>query len=60
MSVYAAKDADAEPDDARLTHTVEGGDYTGVAAGSVNVVVEDTEKDSRAVYVDSQPAAHPP
>ena len=54
VSVYAAKDADAEPDDARLTHTVHGGDYTGVAAGSVNVTVEDAEENSRAVSVEPQ------
>ena len=32
MTVYAGEDFDAENDTATLTHTVRGGDYTGVAA----------------------------
>ena len=47
VTVYAGKDPDAEVDTATLTHTVRGGDYTGVAAAAVEVEVE--EADGRGV-----------
>ena len=49
VTVYAGEDFDAEPDSATLTHTVRGGDYTGVSAGTVAVTV--TDPDTRGVRV---------
>ena len=49
VTVYAGEDLDAENDTATLTHTVRGGDYTGVAAATVSVVVDDN--DTRGVTV---------
>ena len=40
VTVYAGVDFDAEPDTATLTHTLRGGDYTGVPAESVEVAVD--------------------
>ena len=40
VTVYAGVDFDAEPDTATLTHTLRGGDYTGVPAESVEVTVD--------------------
>ena len=45
--MYAGKDPDAEDDTATLTHTVQGADYTGVAAAAVEVKV--SEADTRGV-----------
>ncbi len=49
VTVYAGEDLDAEDDTATLTHTVRGGDYTGVAADPVSVTVGDN--DTRGVTV---------
>ena len=49
VSVFAGEDFDAEIDRTDLTHTVRGGDYTGVAAGTVTVT--STENDMRGVTV---------
>ena len=49
VTVYAGEDLDAENDTATLTHTVRGGDYTGVAANTVSVTVDDN--DTRGVTV---------
>ena len=49
VRVFAGEDFDAEIDRADLTHTVRGGDYTGVAAGTVTVTSE--ENDERGVTV---------
>ena len=49
VRVFAGEDFDAEIDRADLTHTVRGGDYTGVAAGTVTVTSE--ENDVRGVTV---------
>ena len=49
VTVYAGEDLDAENDSATLTHTVRGGDYTGVAADTVSVTVDDN--DTRGVTV---------
>ena len=49
VTVFAGEDFDAEIDRADLTHTVRGGDYTGVAAGTVTVTSE--ENDVRGVTV---------
>ena len=49
VTVFAGEDFDAEDDTAKLTHTVQGGDYTGVSAPSVDVSVDDT--DDRGVTV---------
>ena len=61
VNVYAGEDFDAEIDKVTLTHTVQGGDYTGVQANSETartdgrvdstVVVTVTENDSRGVTV---------
>ena len=51
VTVYAGEDLDADDDTATLTHTVRGGDYTGVAASPVSVTVDDN--DDRGVTVDS-------
>ena len=61
VSVFAGEDFGAENDTATLTHTVRGGDYTGVqanseavrTAGRVNstVVVTVTDNDTRGVTV---------
>ena len=44
VTVFAGEDFDAENDTARLTHTVRGGDYTGEAAASVSVTVDDNDE----------------
>ena len=49
VTVYAGEDLDADDDTATLTHTVRGGDYTGVAASTVSVTVDDN--DDRGVTV---------
>ena len=49
VTVFAGEDFDAEIDMADLTHTVRGGDYTGVAAGTVTVTSR--ENDLRGVTV---------
>ena len=53
VTVFAGEDFDGEDDTATLTHTVRGGDYTGVsvtpAPGTVTVTVEDN--DPRGVTV---------
>ena len=49
VTVYAGEDLDADDDTATLTHTVRGGDYTGVAADTVSVAVDDN--DERGVTV---------
>ena len=63
VSVFAGEDFDAENDTATLTHTVRGGDYTGVQANSQaartadpprvdsTVVVTVTDNDTRGVTV---------
>ena len=53
VRVYAGEDFDAEDDTTTLTHTIRGGDYTGVSATppTVSVMVEDN--DSRGVEVSS-------
>ncbi len=47
VTVFAGEDFDAETDEAILTHTVRGGDYTGVAVsptpGTVSVTVTDND-----------------
>ena len=45
VNVYAGEDFDAEDDSATLTHTIRGGDYTGVSAtpGTVSVMVDDND-----------------
>ena len=43
VSVYAGEDLDADDDTGTLTHTVRGGDYTGVAADTVSVTVDDND-----------------
>ena len=53
VTVYAGEDLDADDDTATLTHSVQGGDYTGVAAGTVSVAVDDN--DTQGVTV--QPTA---
>ena len=53
VTVFAGEDFDAEDDTATLTHTVRGGDYTGVSVspppGTVSVTVDDN--DDRGVAV---------
>ena len=49
VTVFAGEDFDAEVDRTDLTHTVRGGDYTGVAAGTVTVTSDD--EDERGVTV---------
>ena len=53
VTVFAGEDFDAENDTATLTHTVRGGDYTGVSVspppGTVSVTVRDN--DNRGVAV---------
>ena len=49
VTVFAGEDFDAEIDRTDLTHTVRGGDYTGVAAGTVTVTSD--ENDERGVTV---------
>ena len=51
VTVYAGEDLDADDDTATLTHTVRGGDYTGVAAGTVSVTVDDNDDTRRTVTV---------
>ena len=57
MTVFAGEDFDAENDTATLTHTVRGGDYTGVSASSVDepengtVLVTVEDNDTRGVSV---------
>ena len=56
VTVYAGEDLDAENDTATLTHTVRGGDYTGVAADTVSVTVDDN--DTRGVDGGAHHAQH--
>ena len=49
VTVFAGEDSDAEPDTADLTHTLRGGDYTGVAGGTV--AVTSTDNDQRGITV---------
>ena len=49
VTVFAGEDSDAESDTADLTHTVRGGDYTGVPAAPITVT--STENDQRGVTV---------
>ena len=51
VTVYAGEDLDADDDTATLTHTVRGGDYTGVPAGTVSVTVDDNDDIRRGVTV---------
>ncbi|MDE2925385.1 MAG: fibronectin type III domain-containing protein [Acidobacteriota bacterium] len=44
VTVYAGEDLDADDDMATLTHTVRGGDYTGVSAAPVPVTVDDNDE----------------
>ncbi len=61
VTVFAGEDFDAEDDTATLTHTVRGGDYTGVPAGSeadrensmVLVTVDDNDTRGVSVSTDS-------
>ena len=43
VKVFAGEDADAVNDEATITHTVRGGDYTGQFASSVVVTVDDND-----------------
>ena len=56
VTVYAGEDFDAEDDTATLTHTVRGGDYTGVsvepAPGTVTVTVDDDDERGVSVSTD--------
>ena len=53
VRVYAGEDFDAENDTATLTHTIRGGDYTGVSADTIPVLVGDN--DMRGVTVTGSP-----
>ena len=44
VTVFAGVDFDAEDDEATLTHTVRGADYTGVKADTVAVMVNDPDE----------------
>ena len=59
MTVYSrAKISTPTNDTATLTHTVRGGDYTGVAASTVSVTVEDNDDIRRGVTVAPNLAQH--
>ena len=49
VTVYTGEDFDAVDDTATLTHTVRGGDYTGVPAKSVEVTVTDDDEEGVTV-----------
>ena len=51
VTVYAGEDFDAEDDSATLTHTIRGGDYTGVSAMPSTVPVTVDDNDDRGVTV---------
>ena len=51
VTVYAAEDFDADGDTSTLTHTIQGGDYTGVSATPPTVSVTTTDNDMRGVEV---------
>ena len=51
VTVYAGEDFDAENDTATLTHTIRGGDYTGVSATPPTVSVMVDDDDERGVPV---------
>ena len=51
VTVYAGEDFDAENDTATLTHTIRGGDYTGVSASPSTVPVIVNDNDPRGVRV---------
>ena len=57
VRVYAGEDFDAEDDTATLTHTIRGGDYTGVSAipRTVPVLVDDNDMRGVTVTVPSSP-----
>ncbi len=51
VNVYSGEDFDAENDTATLTHTIRGGDYTGVSASPATVPILVTDNDPRGVTV---------
>ena len=55
VRVYAGEDFDAEDDTATLTHTIRGGDYTGVSATprTVPVLVDDNDEHGVTVSASS-------
>ena len=55
VTVYAGEDFDGENDTATLTHTIRGGDYTGVSASppTVSVMVEDDDEQGVTVSTGS-------
>ena len=55
VTVAAASDLDGDDETATVTHTVSGGDYSGVAAGDVAVSVSDNNSPSRAVRLAVDP-----
>ena len=57
VTVYAGEDQDADDDTATLTHTVRGGDYTGVAAMPVSVPVTVTDDDDARRLVTVAPTS---
>ncbi len=59
VTVAAAEDADAEDDEATISHAVSGGDYgaNSVTASSVAVTVDDDETASTAVALSVSPAS---
>ena len=56
VTVKAQDDADEEDDEARITHTVSGGDYDGSSVDDVAVTVEDDKGVSTAVELTVSPA----
>ena len=57
VTVSAAQDGDGVDDEVTLSHTVTGGDYTGLAAAAVAVTVADDDPASTAVTLTVEPAA---
>ena len=55
VTVAAASDLDGDDETATVTHTVSGGDYSGVAADPVAVSVSDNNSPSRAVRLAVDP-----
>ena len=55
VTVSAAQDGDAGDDTAEIAHTVTGGDYASLAAGSVSVTVDDDETASSTVTLTVSP-----
>ena len=53
VGVFAGEDFDADHDQATLTYTVRGGDYTGVASNprTTSITVMDNDKDLRGITV---------